>query len=132
MKRTLKPAWSAADRAAAQKAFARWDAFFARRQRARPLAAATAHAADAALAQVQARHEARLLRYPNVVGVAAGLRTRRGRPTAQPCLVVYVTRKLPRKQLPAHQRLPRRLDGVPVDVVEIGALAALAGVGAGD
>ena len=47
------------------------------------------------MAAVLARHEAELLRYPNVVAVAPGIRTKRGRPTGEACVVVYVERKIP-------------------------------------
>jgi hypothetical protein len=77
------------------------------------------------VAEVRARHERELLRYPNVVGVATGSRVRQGAPTGEPCLVVYVTRKIPRDQLGPGQLLPTEVEGVPVDVVESGPIQAL-------
>jgi hypothetical protein len=74
----------------------------------------------AQIAAVQSRRERELLRYPNVVGVATGTRTREGEPSGEPCLVVFVERKVPEADLRPGEVLPRELDGVPVDVVEAG------------
>lgn len=77
------------------------------------------------LTAVRAAHETELLQYPNVVGVSEGVRTRGGAVTSEPVLVVYVQRKVPEERLPAGARLPRQIDGVAVDVVEIGRVDAL-------
>jgi hypothetical protein len=74
----------------------------------------------AAIAAVQAEHEADLMRYAHVVGVAIGTCTRGGSRSEEPCLVVFVDRKLPERALGPGALLPRELDGVPVDVVEVG------------
>jgi len=85
------------------------------------------HFDDAKLAAVQSRHEATLMGYPNVVGVAAGTRTRGGQPTNERCLVVYVTKKVPRSALAKAVILPKQIEGVPVDVVEVGEVKPLDG-----
>ena len=77
------------------------------------------------MAAVQARHERELLRYPNVVGVASGTPTRGGKPAAGPAILVLVSRKVPEGELASEERLPRELEGVPVDVVETGAIEPL-------
>lgn len=77
------------------------------------------------IAEVRARHETELLRYPNVVGVAEGIRTRQGKPTGERCLIVYVERKVPRGQLEGREILPSEIEGVPVDVVEVGRVEPL-------
>lgn len=79
----------------------------------------------ARVTSVRAAHEARLLRYPNVVAVADGIRTRDGQPTGEPCIVVYVSRKVPRERLSPDEVLPEQLDGVGVDVVPVGEVRAL-------
>jgi hypothetical protein len=79
----------------------------------------------AAVAAVQARHERELLRYPNVVGVATGTPTRGGQPAGGPALLVLVSRKVPASELGPDELLPRELEGVPVDVVETGAIKPL-------
>lgn len=123
MKREIKPSWTAEEKVLAERQRREWESFFAGRGGARSEPAQIAE--DAAVAEVQQRHQAELLKYPNVVGVAAGIRTRRGKPTGEPCLVIYVSRKLPKKSLGPDEVLPRRLDGVPVDVVEAGELKPL-------
>jgi hypothetical protein len=75
---------------------------------------------QAKVAAVQARHERELLRYPNVVGVGSGTCTRGGEPSDEPCLLIFVERKLPDSELESGGILPREVDGVPVDVVEAG------------
>jgi hypothetical protein len=76
---------------------------------------------------VRARHEQELLRFLHVVGVATGLRTRPGSPTGEPAILVFVDRKVSESELSPDDVLPRELDGVPVDVVEAGAVRPLDG-----
>lgn len=100
-----------------------WEEFFdARRGEAgRP----TLDAPDQGkIAAVQAQHAQDLMRYPNVVGVAPGFRTRGGQPVDEPCLVVYVERKVSASELSSAEILPTEIDGVPVDVVEVGRIQA--------
>ena len=78
----------------------------------------------ARIAAVRARHEDRLLRYPNVVAISTGTRTRGGTDTGEPCLVVYVTRKVSADRLGEADRLPAEVDGVPVDVRGVGRIEA--------
>lgn len=120
MKRELKPSWTAEEKRLGEQNRKAWETFFAKRE-AGGSSSDHAHAAEyAAIADIQQRHQDKLLRYPNVVGVATGIRTRKGKPTGEPSLVVYVSRKRPKKDLKPDQILPRSLDGVPVDVVEAG------------
>jgi hypothetical protein len=65
------------------------------------------------------------MKYPNVVGVAEGIEVKRGRPTGVPCIVVYVKRKVPKAKLARRHTLPERIEGVRVDVVEVGSVGAL-------
>jgi len=76
------------------------------------------------VAAVKRARQAELLRKANVVGVGVGYRRRRGQQTDTVALVVMVSRKLPREQLAPEDLLPRELDGVPVDVQEVGELRA--------
>ena len=75
----------------------------------------------AEIAAIQARHEHRLMALPQVVGLGIGYRQRAGRQRDELCLVVMVSQKLKRSDLPAEAILPREMEGVPVDVVETGA-----------
>lgn len=69
---------------------------------------------------VKKRHESMLLRKANVVGVGIGLRHCQGEPTGEPVLVVNVTHKVPLAELAPKDRIPRELDGIPVDVQAVG------------
>lgn len=80
---------------------------------------AVQHALD-----VKRRHEADLLRRPNVVAVGVGYRTRGGQPMPEICIVVSVTHKLPAADLQHDEALPHLLEDVPVDVVESGVMRA--------
>ena len=80
---------------------------------------AVQHALD-----VKRRHEAELLRKPNVVAVGVGYRTRGGQLTSEVCIVVSVTRKVPASQLKRSEALPQTLEDVPIDVVESGVIRA--------
>ncbi len=73
---------------------------------------------------VRRAHLSELLNKANVVGVGVGLRERGGFGTDEVALVVLVRRKVPGHQLAPEDRLPRAIDGVPVDVKEVGDLQA--------
>jgi hypothetical protein len=73
---------------------------------------------------VKRRHEAELLRKPNVVAVGVGFRTRGGQTTNEVAIVVSVEVKVPAAQLKRGELLPTSIDGVPVDVVETGVIRA--------
>jgi hypothetical protein len=75
--------------------------------------------------EVKRRHEAELMRKPNVVAVGVGLRTRAGQPTSEVCIVVSVTRKVPASSLKSQDALPASIEEVPLDVVETGVIRAL-------
>lgn len=65
-----------------------------------------------------------LMSKANVVGVGVGFTKRGGVPTDQVGLVVMVERKLPSAQLDASDLIPSEIEGVPVDVQEIGEIRA--------
>ena len=77
--------------------------------------------------QVMAAHKDELLAKPNVVGVGVGLRERGGVRTDTLAIVVLVDRKLPREMLAPEALIPQELEGVPVDVQQVGKLAAQEG-----
>lgn len=69
------------------------------------------------------KHAAELIRYEGVISVEPGRRTRGGKPTNEPVVVVRVERKLDLRDLPADQAIPRALPldeggAVGTDVVE--------------
>ncbi len=73
---------------------------------------------------VKRAYESMLLTKPNVVGVGIGYRVTRGQETDTAAIVVMVSRKLPANQLAPDALIPSMIEGVPVDVQEIGALHA--------
>jgi hypothetical protein len=125
MKRALGPSWTA-DEIAKGKRFGRaWLEFFGREGAGAPVPPPRLDADVAARAALRQEYEARLLGYPNVVGVTDGVRMRRGKPTDEPAIVVLVSRKVPRKSLDKSSILPSHIDGIRLDVVEVGPIEAL-------
>ena len=81
------------------------------------------------MSQLQAaksRYERELLRKKNVVGVGIGFRQVDGQLTDQLALTVLVQQKLPLAQLRKRDVVPSQLDGVLVDVQEVGTFQAKA------
>lgn len=122
-----KPSWTDNQKRAGERTSKAWDQFFSasesKQHGSKP--DLPDHLAEGRFADIRARHEARLLSYPNVVGVAEGIRTKNGEPTGEPCLVVYVNKKTPPDKLAKNELLPMQIDGAAVDVVEIGQVETL-------
>lgn len=76
------------------------------------------------ISDVQATHADELLQKANVVGVGIGLRRRAQSLMQERCLVVMVERKVPLEELAPDDRIPREIEGVPVDIQEVGKLSA--------
>jgi hypothetical protein len=74
---------------------------------------------------VKEEHEQDLLRKANVIGVGIGLRRRAGVQGSEVAIVVLVRRKVPRSQLALDDILPGEIDGVPIDIQEVGEIRAL-------
>lgn len=74
--------------------------------------------------QVKEKHQDWLLAKPHVVGVGIGLRHKDGMRTNQLALVVMVDQKVPRVLLSEEDLIPSEIDGVPVDVKEVGSIKA--------
>ncbi len=74
--------------------------------------------------QVLQAHRDELLGKANVVGVGVGLRQRGGEDTGEVALVVMVSRKVPRAQLAEGDLVPQEIEGVPVDVQQMGEFEA--------
>lgn len=75
-------------------------------------------------AEVKARYEQSLLAKKNVVGVGIGIRKREGIYTGEVALIVMVRKKFPSAEVPVEDMLPEEIEGVPVDVQEVGAIDA--------
>jgi hypothetical protein len=76
--------------------------------------------------RIKAAHQDMLMRKANVVGVAIGYAQRAQIPTKQISVVVMVSQKLPRELLDVEDIIPSELEGIPVDVQEVGKLRAIA------
>lgn len=74
---------------------------------------------------VKEKSKADLLSRANVIGLGIGLKTVGGKQTGEIALVVLVSRKLPPVALAAHDHLPSEIEGVPVDVQEVGEIRPL-------
>ncbi len=79
-----------------------------------------AHISMNVIRAVKQAHEGQLMGMANVVGVGIGFRTYQGLRTNEPALVVMVSRKIPPELLNPEERIPAEIDGVPVDVQEVG------------
>lgn len=116
--------WSKAEQTAGEKSATAWESFFKSRtgdtmERAQDIESA------ASIVEVQDKVEAELLRYDNVVGVAASFKVTKDKPTAKWSLTVYVEKKQPLSQVAKDSKVPEEIDGVPTDVVEVGRPEAL-------
>jgi hypothetical protein len=78
------------------------------------------HSAYQRAEQVKRRYQAEILTKANVVGVGVGLRSRAGKFTEEVAIVVMVSRKLPSADLADEDLLPQEIEGIPVDVQEVG------------
>ncbi len=61
-----------------------------------------------------------LMAKANVVGVGIGLQRKAGSRTGDVGLVVTVKHKVPRSQLSPEDIIPAEIEGIPVDVKEVG------------
>ena len=72
---------------------------------------------------VKAKAKDDLLSRANVIGLGIGYKTVGGEQTGEVALVVLVSHKLPLAALTDHDRLPSEIEGVPIDVPEVGSIA---------
>ena len=73
---------------------------------------------------VKADYQDTLLAKANVVGVGVGFRQIDGQPTSTVAIIVSVKQKVPRVLLASEDLIPTEIEGIPVDVVEVGELKA--------
>jgi len=74
---------------------------------------------------VKDRHEEDLLKKKNVVGLGIGYKEVGCEKTEQLSLVVMVRKKELPSQLDAKDLVPSEIEGVPIDVKEVGEIVAL-------
>jgi len=75
--------------------------------------------------KIKDKYVSYLFKFEGVVGVGIGKKTIAGKETDQLAIVVDVVKKLPENQLKKEEIIPKSLEGVPVDVQEVGVIKAL-------
>lgn len=75
--------------------------------------------------QIKALHKDALFTMPNVVGVGVGFKDTHGEKTDEMCVKVLVIQKKPQAALLSGDMVPRDLDGIRTDVIQVGDLRAL-------
>ncbi|MGD8620873.1 MAG: hypothetical protein PVH60_02890 [Anaerolineales bacterium] len=73
--------------------------------------------------QVKEKHKKSLLTMSNVVGVGTGFKSKNGR-RGDLCVVALVSQKVPRAGLAEADIVPREIDGVSTDVIQVGQIRA--------
>lgn len=71
---------------------------------------------------VRGKYQTSMLERENVVGVGVGYKVHRGKQTDELCLVVLVSKKLPIEAVDPKALVPKSIDGVNTDVVEVGVI----------
>jgi hypothetical protein len=74
--------------------------------------------------RVKEHYESELLAKPNVVGLGVGMKIKEEQGTQEMALIVMVSRKVPASQLAPEDRIPNEVDGIPIDVREVGEFEA--------
>lgn len=77
------------------------------------------------VSQTKQMHAQAIMSKPNVVGVGVGEKISEGRKTGEISVVVLVRQKLPPAGLTKEALLPKELNGVKTDVIEVGDVRAL-------
>ena len=74
--------------------------------------------------EVKQRIEAQLMSMANVVGVGVGLRQKGGAYSDEIALIVMVKKKVNKDDLSPEDVVPREIEGIAVDVQEVGEIQA--------
>lgn len=82
-------------------------------------------AREVELALLKSRVQDQFFAKPNVVGVGIGRKIVGGHMTHETCLMALVRRKVPRAALSAADMVPKQVEGVPTDVLQVGELRAM-------
>lgn len=76
------------------------------------------------VSDLQARYADELMKMPHVIGVAVGQAQQNGQTTGEISLIVLVDQKVPLTELAPNEIVPPELEGIRVDVQEIGTVQA--------
>jgi cytoskeletal protein RodZ len=79
----------------------------------------------ARIAEVQKKYTPVLMKKQHVVGVSVGPKSENGKTTGEFALIVMVDEKVPAERLAPQDRLPIKLEGIPVVVHPINTVYAL-------
>lgn len=74
---------------------------------------------------MKTRYSKTIMEKENVVGVGIGYKEASGKRLDELCITVMVRKKLPLEALPISALIPRELEGIKTDVIEVGDLRAL-------
>ena len=66
------------------------------------------------------RRRPRLLKLLGVIGIGVGPKIKRAKETSIRAVLVYVREKRPLGELSRAERIPKRIDGAPTDVIQVG------------
>ncbi|HHY05056.1 MAG TPA: hypothetical protein GX534_07720 [Thermoanaerobacterales bacterium] len=75
--------------------------------------------------QAKKRYQKKIMSIDNVIGVGVGYKSIRGEVTDKPAVLVFVKKKISKKELPKRQIIPQILDETLTDVIEIGEIRLL-------
>jgi hypothetical protein len=73
---------------------------------------------------IKEAYQSELMLKANVVGLGIGYRHKNGKPTQEIALIVLVNQKLPLSALGERDLLPEQIEGITVDVQEVGDVIA--------
>jgi len=71
------------------------------------------------IGKVLDEHWKELREFPNVLSINVGKKVKDGIDTGKACITVYVSKKVDKKYLAAKDILPKSLQKIPVDVIEL-------------
>lgn len=74
----------------------------------------------AKIQEVKESNEESLLGFVNVVGLGIGYKTVKGKATDETCISIYVQKKVAVKDLKSCDQIPKKLDDIKTDVIEVG------------
>ena len=75
--------------------------------------------------RIKEMHEAELIKKAGVVGCAIGYKQVGGKKTDELSIVCYVIEKKPEGKLRKQDIIPKKIEGIPTDIIESGEIRAL-------
>jgi len=74
--------------------------------------------------KVKKKYERELLKKIGVIGCAIGYKYIDGKKTDELCIICYVKEKIPEEKLKKQDIIPKKIEGISVDVIESGEIRA--------